>query len=69
MLLASLASFGALRKSRFEGLVFVAISVSLAAMMMASSYVEEEQQFWYWAVKAWLCILYIKEYDPYFQSY
>lgn len=31
-------------------------------MMFASSYVEEEQHFWYWASTAWLGMLWVKRY-------
>ncbi|OAA71885.1 Alkaline-phosphatase-like, core domain protein [Akanthomyces lecanii RCEF 1005] len=35
----------------------VLISVSYGAMMFASSYVEEEHHFWYWAATLWLAFL------------
>ena len=41
----------------FFGLVCIAYGIT----MFASSYVEEEQQFWYWAVSAWLGWLYIQQ--------
>jgi len=28
--------------------------------MFASSYVEEEQQFWYWVVSGWVTVLLIR---------
>jgi ethanolaminephosphotransferase len=37
------------------------ISLTYGATMFASSYVEEEQQFWYWAVGSWLIALHCKE--------
>jgi ethanolaminephosphotransferase len=37
------------------------ISLTYGATMFASSYVEEEQQFWYWAVGGWLIALHCKE--------
>ncbi|TVY45198.1 GPI ethanolamine phosphate transferase [Lachnellula occidentalis] len=40
--------------------LFIAISISYGIMMFASSYVEEEQHFWYWATTAWLLLLWIK---------
>jgi ethanolamine phosphate transferase 2 subunit G len=61
MLFASLSSFEILRAFRFEGLVFATMGLSFAGMMMASSYVEEEHQFWYWSLEAWFLLLYIKE--------
>ena len=46
------------------GLGSVAYGTSLlayGATMFASSYVEEEQQFWHWAVGGWLMVLHCKE--------
>jgi ethanolaminephosphotransferase len=37
------------------------ISLAYGTTMFASSYVEEEQQFWYWAVGGWLIALHCKE--------
>jgi len=37
------------------------ISLTYGATMFASSYVEEEQQFWYWTVGGWLIALHCKE--------
>jgi len=31
-------------------------------MTFASSYVEEEHHFWYWATAAWLSLLWVKGY-------
>ena len=36
-------------------------SLTYGATMFASSYVEEEQQFWYWALGGWLIALHCKE--------
>lgn len=38
-----------------------AIMLSYGATMFASSYVEEEQQFWYWALGGWLMALQFKQ--------
>lgn len=38
------------------------VTVLYGIMMFASSYVEEEQNFWYWATTAWLALLWIKWY-------
>ncbi|KAI0880833.1 alkaline phosphatase-like protein [Annulohypoxylon maeteangense] len=44
-----------------SGLVpFVLITTLYGIMMFASSYVEEEQHFWYWATSAWLLYLTIR---------
>jgi ethanolaminephosphotransferase len=37
------------------------IMLMYAITMFASSYVEEEQQFWHWALGGWLMALYCKE--------
>ena len=37
------------------------ILLTYAGTMFASSYVEEEQQFWYWALGGWLIALHCKE--------
>jgi ethanolaminephosphotransferase len=39
---------------------FVLITILYGVMMFASSYVEEEQHFWYWSTTAWLFYLVIK---------
>ncbi|GKT43818.1 GPI ethanolamine phosphate transferase 2 [Colletotrichum spaethianum] len=45
---------------RFSLIPLLAITVAYGIMMFASSYVEEEQHFWYWATSAWLGSLAIK---------
>ncbi|KAG9566308.1 alkaline phosphatase-like protein, partial [Aureobasidium melanogenum] len=40
------------------GLGFTSITVLYGVMMFATSYVEEEQHFWYWATAAWMAYLY-----------
>ena len=42
-------------------LAYIAIMLCYGATMFASSYVEEEQQFWYWAVGGWLIALQSKQ--------
>ncbi|QSZ37854.1 hypothetical protein DSL72_008954 [Monilinia vaccinii-corymbosi] len=39
---------------------FIAICLSYGVMMFASSYVEEEQHFWYWTTTGWLFLLSVK---------
>lgn len=38
----------------------IAIGLLYGIMMFASSYVEEEQHFWYWATTGWLALLWIR---------
>ncbi|KAK5108293.1 hypothetical protein LTR62_008608 [Meristemomyces frigidus] len=42
------------------GVVFTATSLLYAIMVFASSYVEEEQHFWYWVLPAWMTLFTIK---------
>jgi GPI ethanolamine phosphate transferase-like protein len=44
-------------------LPFVFLVVGYGIMMFASSYVEEEQHFWYWGTAAWLSLLGLKNYN------
>ncbi|KAI1085889.1 alkaline phosphatase-like protein [Whalleya microplaca] len=47
--------------ANLSGLVpFMLVTVSYGVMMFASSYIEEEQHFWYWTTSAWLCYLAIR---------
>ncbi|KAJ5033462.1 uncharacterized protein L3040_008577 [Drepanopeziza brunnea f. sp. 'multigermtubi'] len=43
-----------------ESVPILLISLLYGIMMFASSYVEEEQHFWYWATAAWLVLLWMK---------
>lgn len=43
-----------------SALPFAAVTVAYGVMMFASSYVEEEHHFWYWATTAWLVLLGLK---------
>lgn len=61
LLLALSASFKSLYNSGAAGLFFLAVLVSYSIMMFASSYVEEEQHFWYWMQAGWLAWLFAKE--------
>lgn len=42
---------------------FIGICLLYGIMMFASSYVEEEQNFWYWTTTGWLFLLSIKKYE------
>ena len=54
-------AFTALSKSRSSGLWTSSVIILYGAMMFASSYVEEEQHFWYWASSGWLAWLFLKQ--------
>ncbi|XXH04428.1 hypothetical protein Hte_010843 [Hypoxylon texense] len=62
--LASIAAICAVASSTVKttaSLVpFMAITVLYGIMMFASSYVEEEQHFWYWTTSAWLFYLTVR---------
>lgn len=42
--------------------LFGRITLAYAGMMFASSYVEEEHNFWYWAASGWIAVLIFKTY-------
>lgn len=44
------------------GNAFIIGAMLYIVMMFASSYVEEEQQFWYWACSAWIAVLVVRKY-------
>lgn len=37
------------------------MAIAYAVMMFASSFVEEEQHFWYWVASGWFMALFLKE--------
>ncbi|KAL9625007.1 MAG: hypothetical protein Q9160_000736 [Pyrenula sp. 1 TL-2023] len=61
LITASVMSYPLLRRSRIPGLAFGSVLLAYGVMHFASSYVEEEQQFWYWASSGWLCYLFTKQ--------
>jgi len=57
-LLFSLVSMGPiLAESFMTSIPFMFVTIAYGFMMFASSYVEEEQQFWYWVTSAWFILL------------
>ena len=61
-LMLCLPSFVAgILQSGFDGAVLVVIMLSYAITMFASSYVEEEHQFWYWTLAGYLVVLACKD--------
>lgn len=62
LLLAAAAAYPTLSNSFRESIPILLTSVLYGVMMFASSYIEEEQHFWYWATSAWLVLLWVKWY-------
>ena len=61
-LLISLAASGSIITSSLKNVIpFISIALAYGVMMFASSYVEEEQHFWYWVTTSWLMLLWIKK--------
>lgn len=56
-LVSAIVSFPSLWPPSSAGMFFAAVSLGYGVMMFASSYVEEEQHFWYWLTPAWAFIL------------
>ena len=61
VLLASASLPSAVIELSLSTVAFVMITVCYGATMFASSYVEEEQQFWSWALSGWLVALQSKQ--------
>ncbi|KAJ5362281.1 Alkaline phosphatase-like alpha/beta/alpha [Penicillium brevicompactum] len=63
-LIASLFVFPAtmrgITRQKLPGSFLTIMILTYALMMFASSYVEEEQQFWYWICSGWIFYLHIK---------
>jgi ethanolaminephosphotransferase len=43
-----------------DSLIFITAVMCYAVMMFASSYVEEEQHFWYWISAGWIAYLHVQ---------
>lgn len=59
-LLSFFATYRLLARSHHPGSFLLFSILGYGAMMFASSYVEEEQQFWYWIFTGWIFYLHIK---------
>lgn len=62
VVLALNAAAPTLAASFQEAIPFLAVTLAYGVMMFASSFVEEEQHFWYWSASGWLAILLFKGY-------
>lgn len=57
IIMLTLSSFPTLWPPTTASTFFTFTSILYGVMMFASSYVEEEQQFWYWITPAWIFLL------------
>ena len=48
-------------ENRVTGIWILLLFIAYGIMMFASSYIEEEQHFWYWASSSWLGWLVVKQ--------
>lgn len=62
VLMASQALTAVLSSSGPIAIWFSLVTIGYGFIMFASSYVEEEQQFWYWVTSGWLGWLVLKRY-------
>lgn len=60
VLLSFSSAYRLLLKFRYSGAFLMFSTLSYGVMMFASSYVEEEQQFWYWLFTGWTFYLHTK---------
>jgi ethanolaminephosphotransferase len=56
------AAWGTITRSLQGSYPILIVALLYGIMMFASSYVEEEQHFWYWFTTAWLGMLWLKGY-------
>ena len=61
LILTALTAAKDLIQSKSTGLWMLVMSGLYGVMMFASSYVEEEQHFWYWTTSAWMAWLAYKK--------
>ncbi|KAJ5753833.1 uncharacterized protein N7511_007986, partial [Penicillium nucicola] len=58
------ATYAQCIRYRSSGLFLAFMVITYGLMMFASSYVEEEQQFWYWICSGWVFYLHIRSQSP-----
>ncbi|KAF2666431.1 alkaline phosphatase-like protein [Microthyrium microscopicum] len=56
-ILSSIAIFYSLLLTNVDMFIFTLITILFGVMMFASSYVEEEQHYWYWISGGWIAFL------------
>lgn len=61
LILSTWTSWRTVLSHRFAGIYFTFMTGTYAITMFASSYVEEEHQFWYWTSSAWLVFLAVQQ--------
>lgn len=61
LILSLWSSWNSVSSNTFSGISFGFITCMYSITMFATSYVEEEHQFWYWTSSAWLVSLAIKQ--------
>lgn len=61
-LLAWVIALPILQRAKLVGVWFSVVTLTYGALMFASSYVEEEQQYWYLVASTWLLWLVFKVY-------
>lgn len=60
LLAAGLSAHSTITEAPKAAAPILGFSLLYGIMMFASSYVEEEQHFWYWSTTAWFGILWLK---------
>ncbi|KAL4898460.1 alkaline-phosphatase-like protein [Aspergillus ambiguus] len=62
------ATYRAICKTKYPGIFFLSSILGYSCIMFASSYVEEEQQFWYWLFTAWVFYLHSRSFGYNYQN-
>jgi ethanolaminephosphotransferase len=57
VVLVLFATWGQTLLTQLDSVFFILVLALYGVMMFASSYVEEEQHFWYWVTGGWLAYL------------
>jgi ethanolaminephosphotransferase len=60
LMLAAMSAGPTIARLPRTSLPLIAMTLVYGATMTASSFVEEEHHFWYWATSFWLALLWIK---------